>query len=205
MQKTRQANQAKLFDSPTQLPLGLLYRPEFISKSEEQVLLSHLKRLPLKEATYREYTAKRRVVGFGAEYDYRRDIVVPGEPLPAFMDPTVRKIAKWLDIPRARIAEALVSEYKPGTAIGWHVDREKFEHVIGLSLGGWCTMRWRPLPPVRNPGFGQDVQKSISLELEPRSLYVMQKEIRWQWQHSIPPTKTHRFSITFRTLPTSHS
>ncbi len=197
---TRTSTQPKLFDSPTQLPLGLLYKPDFVSLAEETALLKVLKRLPLQQAKYREYRAKRRIVGFGWKYDYRSGHIIPGESLPEFFSPVVRKIAKWLDIPRAHIVEALVSEYQPGAGIGWHVDREKFEHVVGLSLGGWCTMRWRPLATVQSPDFAQNEQKRISLELEPRSLYVMQNEIRWQWQHSIPHTKTHRFSITFRTL-----
>lgn len=208
----RSSNEIKLFDSGLSLPNGLQYKPEFISKSEENALISAFQTLPLHNAVFREFTAKRRVVGYGWEYDYRRDVLVPGEPLPAFLSLLVRKIGKWLDIPRSRIVEALVSEYRVSAGIGWHVDREKFEHIIGISLGGWCTMRWRPVSEVikntsgvnplgLNPGFSQNEKtEQISIELEPRSVYVMQKEIRWQWQHSIPPTKTHRYSITFRTL-----
>ena len=40
----------------------------------------------------------------------------------------------------------------------------------------------------------------VALELEPRSAYVMQATIRWGWQHSIPPGKTERYSVTYRTL-----
>jgi alkylated DNA repair dioxygenase AlkB len=29
---------------------------------------------------------------------------------------------------------------------------------------------------------------------------VLAGEARWKWQHSIPPTKEERYSITFRTL-----
>jgi alkylated DNA repair dioxygenase AlkB len=39
----------------------------------------------------------------------------------------------------------------------------------------------------------------VTLTLEPRSLYVMADEIRWAWQHSIPPAKALRYSMTFRT------
>ena len=41
--------------------------------------------------------------------------------------------------------------------------------------------------------------RAALLELEPRSAYVMRDTARWGWQHSIPPTKTMRYSITFRT------
>jgi len=38
-------------------------------------------------------------------------------------------------------------------------------------------------------------------------MYVMRDDVRWNWQHSIPATPEHRWSITFRTLrkPTSDS
>jgi alkylated DNA repair dioxygenase AlkB len=54
-------------------------------------------------------------------------------------------------------------------------------------------MRFRPLeaPPGR--------QQAVAIDLAPRSSYVMQGPIRWGWQHSIPPTKALRYSITFRT------
>jgi alkylated DNA repair dioxygenase AlkB len=39
-----------------------------------------------------------------------------------------------------------------------------------------------------------------SLELAPRSAYVLRDEVRWQWEHSIPAAAALRYSITFRTL-----
>jgi len=39
----------------------------------------------------------------------------------------------------------------------------------------------------------------VALTLDARSLYVMQDEIRWRWQHSIPPARALRYSVTFRT------
>lgn len=42
--------------------------------------------------------------------------------------------------------------------------------------------------------------KPLEHRLEPRSAYIIQGPARSQWQHSIPPTKTLRYSITFRTL-----
>jgi alkylated DNA repair dioxygenase AlkB len=41
------------------------------------------------------------------------------------------------------------------------------------------------------------------LELEPRSAYVLAGAARSAWQHSIPPTKSLRHSLTFRTLKSS--
>ena len=33
-----------------------------------------------------------------------------------------------------------------------------------------------------------------------RHALVLRDDARWRWQHSIPPTKALRYSITFRTL-----
>ncbi len=88
-----------------------------------------------------------------------------------------------------------MQEYTPGSAIGWHRDNEKFESIIGISLAGWCRMRFRPLNEIGN------TKAVVAMEVEPRSCYIMQKDVRWKWQHSVAPVKTLRYSITFRTLP----
>ena len=98
------------------------------------------------------------------------------------------------------LVNALVAEYRPGTALGWHRDVPDFERVVGVSLGGACRMRFRRWPP-RAPRRA-DV---LSLELAPRSAYVLQGEARWGWQHSIAATPTLRYSITFRTANPRYS
>lgn len=40
----------------------------------------------------------------------------------------------------------------------------------------------------------------IAITLEPRSVYAMRGIARWGYQHSIPPVKALRYSVTFRTL-----
>jgi alkylated DNA repair dioxygenase AlkB len=87
----------------------------------------------------------------------------------------------------------LVSEYRPGAPIGWHRDKPSYGVVFGLSLKGRGTMRFRPLESHIEP------RQTLVLELEPRSLYVMQGPIRWLWQHSMLPARELRYSITFRT------
>jgi hypothetical protein len=38
----------------------------------------------------------------------------------------------------------------------------------------------------------------VALDVEPRSIYRIEGDARWQWQHSVEPTKELRWSITFR-------
>jgi alkylated DNA repair dioxygenase AlkB len=120
-------------------------------------------------------------------------VLRPGPPLPAFLFPLREKVSRWLAIPAGDFKHGLVTEYQPGTQLGWHRDTPEFDVVVGVSLAAPCRMRWRRYPPGKR-------EKAIALELEPRSAYVMQAEARWRWQHSIPPTKALRYSITFRTM-----
>ena len=190
-------NQTELFAETQQLPSGLLYQPDFLTRHEEIELLSHIQQLPFKEARFRQYTARRRVVRFGegdyldAEPDQPTDH--PRIEIPEFLKHVRAKVARWLDVPAGDFVHALTTEYVAGTPIGWHRDAPHFEIVAGISLNSACRMRFRPLDPGRH-------DEVFALELQPRSLYVMRDDIRWQWQHHIPPVKTTRYSITLRTL-----
>jgi alkylated DNA repair dioxygenase AlkB len=105
-------------------------------------------------------------------------------------------MARWMGLVPEAFVHALVSEYRPGTPLGWHRDAPDFDRVAGVSLGGRARMRFRPYR--RNEPRGRD--KPLVLDLEPRSAYQMNGASRWRWQHSIPPTPELRYSITFRTL-----
>ncbi len=174
------------------MPEGLLYERDFISPEEEAELLAHIGRLPLQEARYKAYTARRRIAVFGSAYDFETYELGPAPPLPAFLQLLRQKAAKLIGVSADAFAHALINEYRPGTPLGWHRDVPEFELVVGVSLAGACRMRFRPYPPAKGA-------KVFVLELEPRSVYVLRDEIRWRWQHSVSPTKALRYSITFRT------
>ena len=131
-------------------------------------------------------------VEFGFGYDFTANRLGEAPPAPAFLEPLRDKVAAWMSLAPAALEQALVTEYRPGTPLGWHRDAPDFGRVAGVSLGGWARMRLRRYPR------GKDTP--IVLELAPRSAYQMQGAARWQWQHSIPATRELRYSITFRTL-----
>jgi alkylated DNA repair dioxygenase AlkB len=174
------------------MPEGLLYQQDFISPPEEAALLSELGRLPLEEAKYKAFRAKRRVAIFGSAYDFETNQLGPAPALPDFLVPLRRKAAALLGVSEQDFPHALINEYRPGTQLGWHRDVGEFELVVGISLAGTCRMRFRPYPP-------QPRSKVFTLDLQPRSVYVLRDEIRWRWQHSVARTKELRYSITFRT------
>jgi alkylated DNA repair dioxygenase AlkB len=191
----RSTTQTDLFQP--QLPEGMRYAPNFVSEAEEIELLEAVAGLPLRQAQYKAYTANRRIASFGSGYDFDSNVLTPAPPLPAFLLPLRDKVAGWLDIPAEEFAHALVTEYRPGTALGWHRDVPQFGVVAGISLAGWCRMRLRPYA-------ARNITRAdvIALELAPRSAYSLQADARWGLQHSISPTKALRYSITFRTLRT---
>ncbi len=195
---SKSPQQIKLLDSPLQLPTGLVYKPDFITHEEEAYIISHLELIPLEAARVREYTAKRRHFNFGWNYDFEKKKLISGPPLPPFLKRLQIRIAKWLDISPKRVVEALVNEYSPGSPLGWHKDNEDFEHIVGISLAGWAQIKFRP---IKQKDAKKNHKEIITLDLEPRSAYIMQKDIRHKWLHSVSPTKVLRYSITFRTLP----
>lgn len=192
-------DQLALFAGPAlpvgpSLPAGWDYRADFIDTAEEAGLLALIASLPLHAARYKGYTARRRVANFGTAYDYDDNQLLPGPPLPAALEPLRARVAAWVGEAPEALGSALVAEYRPGVPLGWHRDVPDFETVVGISLAGTARMRFRRYPPLQPKK--ADV---LSLELAPRSAYVLRAEARWGWQHSVAPTPALRYSITFRT------
>jgi|SRR5437764_747493 alkylated DNA repair dioxygenase AlkB len=172
------------------LPEGFLYRPEFISPAEEKALLSEIGQLNFQAFDFHGYIAKRRIVEYGFEYDFTSRQPQTASPLPPFLDPFRNRAAAWAGISPQEIIESVITEYSPGSPIGWHRDVPQFEIIIGISLQSGCRFRFKPY---RSEG------KVISFTLAPRSAYILRDAARWKFQHSIPAVKSLRYSITFRT------
>ena len=160
-----------------------------------RALVRRIERLPLAPMRYQQYTARRRVVSYGGQYDFSAQRLQAAEPLPDWLQPLCSRAAAWAGLADDPFTQALVAEYQPGTPLGWHRDVPDFEEIAGVSLAGRCRMRLRPYPPQKNR---RDL--TIALDLEPRSAYAIVGPARWKWQHAISPTKELRYSITFRTL-----
>jgi alkylated DNA repair dioxygenase AlkB len=172
---------------------GYAYEAEFLSAAEEAALIREIEQLPLAAAEYKEYHAKRRIVSYGGRYDYNANELRAGEPIAPFLLPLRARAAAWAGRKAEEFTHALVAEYSAGTQLGWHRDVPNFERVIGISLHGPARMRFRRYPP-------KPRERSVATELAPRSIYRLEGEARWDWQHSVPPTPGLRYSITFRTL-----
>lgn len=188
-----------LFGPPDPFPAGLRYEEHFLAPAEEAALLHRIRSLPLEQAQYRQFTAKRRIISFGGRYDFTHHELVRAQSMPEWLQPLRDRAAAWAGLNGGEIDHALIAEYEPGTALGWHRDVPDFEAIVGVSLAGSCRMRFRRYPPAK-PG-----RAEFHLDLAPRSIYTVQGVARWKWQHSVSPTKELRYSITFRTRRTSGS
>jgi len=189
------AHQALLLEVEPPLPAGMTYVESFIDAAEEAALIAHVERLPLRCARYKEYTAQRRTAAFGAVFDFEGNRMVDAPTIPAFLLPLRARVACLAALREDAFVHALVTEYSTGAALGWHRDVGAFAVVAGVSLGSACRMRLRPYPPPS----GRNGPR-VNLELAPRSAYVLRDEVRWAWEHCVPPTPALRYSITFRTL-----
>jgi alkylated DNA repair dioxygenase AlkB len=187
--------QTELFGPARALPDGFRYRLELISAQEETALLAAIRKLPLREAQYKEWTAKRRIISYGGSYDFSENELRPAAPIPPFLFDLRARLAEWVNVPATNLNHALIAEYRPGTQLGWHRDVPEFEAITGLSLLGYARMRFRRYPP---PSTNR--RASFALDLAPRSAYAMTGQARWGWQHAISPTKMLRYSITFRSV-----
>lgn len=173
-------------------PEGLEYFPDFISQVEEKALLAHIARLPLAPFQFGQYEGKRRVIYFGSRYDFTHQKLARADPVPDWLSRTVSRSEVQAGLSSGSIAHALITEYQPGAGIGWHRDKKNFEFVLGVSLGAACPFRFRKRSGAKWQRF--------TIILEPRSLYVMSGEVRHEWEHSIAPVASQRFSITLRTM-----
>ncbi len=174
-------------------PEGLVYKPGFLSEDEEASVLAVVDEIDFHEVTMRGQTARRTVRHFGYDYGYDSWQLVPTDPLPESLLWLRDRCAALADLEPDRLVQTLVSRYPPAATIGWHRDAPMFgAKVVGVSLLSGCRMRFQ-----RRVG---DVRHVYEFELPARSAYVLAGAARSAWQHSIPPTKSLRYSITFRTL-----
>jgi alkylated DNA repair protein (DNA oxidative demethylase) len=183
-------NQFALFDPVA--PQGLHYTSELIDRDEERALVDAVAALPFAPFQFHGFEGNRRTVSFGLHYAFDGSGLRAADPIPDFLMPVRDKAAAFAGVDPRALMHLLVIEYAPGAGIGWHRDRPVFDEVVGISLLAPARLRFR-----RKAGAKWERHAVI---VEPRSVYLLTGAAREEWEHSIPPLETLRYSLTFRTL-----
>jgi alkylated DNA repair dioxygenase AlkB len=112
--------------------------------------------------------------------------------MPSFLHNLLSRAAEFAGYSANAFGQVGINEYRPGAGVGWHKDKPQFEIIVGVSLLAPATLRFR-----RATASGWE---RISHTVQPRSIYVISGEARTEWEHSVPPLESLRYSINFRTL-----
>lgn len=185
--------QGELFAAAAPLMPGLVLIEEAVDPTLERELAERIDAAPLTPFQFGQWEGKRLTANYGSAYDYQRARPIPAPPLPGWLADLRARLAPQLGREPAHFVQGLLIRYDPGAGIGWHRDRPQYGEVMGLSLGAPAVLRLRRR--LRGGGF-----ERRSVELPPRSLYLLSGDVRWEWEHSIAPMAQPRRSITFRTL-----
>jgi alkylated DNA repair dioxygenase AlkB len=175
-------------------PDGFSYHPEVLSPADERDLARDFAALPFTPFEFHGFHGKRRIASFGWRYDYAGRALRPSEAVPDFLLALRDRAAAIATLSAASLQQVLVTEYAPGAGIGWHRDKPMFDQVVALSFVSPCRLRLRQR---RGDGPGAGWRR-LSIDVAPRSAYVLQGAARREWEHSIPPVEALRYSVTFR-------
>ena len=178
-------------DVITSLP-GFRYYEEVISDEEEGQLLQFVENLDFQPYVMRGQSSRRGIVRFGHDYGPVGGSHHKVKPVPPELIRLRDLCSEIADLRGSEFIASVVTCYPAGATIGWHSDMTMFGPIVfGVSLKNSCLFKIRPKG---------NLKKLFRMTLEPRSLYVMEGKIRSDWEHSIPPVKELRYSITFRTV-----
>jgi alkylated DNA repair protein alkB family protein 8 len=105
-----------------------------------------------------------------------------------------------------RLNQLTVNQYLPGEGIGSHVDTPSAfgDGLISISLNGGIVMEFRKVDGDEGNDEAPDETKKL-VYLPPRSLLLMSKAARYQWEHMIVGrrTDTHNGAVLPRHLRVS--
>jgi DNA oxidative demethylase len=172
------------------MPEGLGFREDFVSRAEEAQLLAAIEPLAFTPFQFHGWTGNRETLSFGWRYDFSQARVEVAPPIPDFLLPLRERAAQFAGLRPDALEQAMVIRYQVGAGIGWHRDRPVFDRVFGLSLLSPCVIRFRRRD-------GAQFQR-FALDAPPRSAYLLDGAMRHEWEHGIAPVQLKRFSITFR-------
>lgn len=179
----------------TVTPEGFRYVPEFLVRSEHDVLLARLLALQFDHDVFRGRRLKRGWAQFGYQYLSTGRRLVEAPPMPPFLARLLETGCSLCPNPVEPFNQCIVTHYQRGAGIGWHTDAPRFGEVImGISLGAPGRMQFR---------VGRSGRACCEIVLGSGSLYVMSGPARREYQHRVVPVTADRWSLTFRHVPST--
>jgi alkylated DNA repair dioxygenase AlkB len=149
----------------------LRYHPNYITKEQEQEILRAIPQFVLRTKE-------------GRNNVYRYGLILPYNS--NFVSREIPEIFTKLGI--SNFDSVTVNEYAQGQFLDFHIDDKLAgEQIVVLSLLGHSEVI-----------FKNQSGDCLKYEIEPRSLYVMEGDLRWNWQHKAT-AKELRYSVVFRT------
>jgi len=173
-------------------PEGLTHDQGFLTPDEEGALIERIAALPFRPFEFQGFLGKRETISFGWSYRFDGSGLAEAEPIPHWLIPYRDRAAAFAGLAPEAIVQALLIRYGPGAGLGWHRDRPVFGDVLGLSLAAPAPLRFRLREGAK--------WRRFTLQVAPRSIYLLRGEAREQWEHSIAPLPALRYAITLRTL-----
>ncbi len=180
------------------LPPGLVYRPEWLSADEHDAAVTEV------DSKIFETTLSRRVQHYGARYEYETSKVAAigsAPPIPSVLKAIGERLVKEGFFDRSP-EQVIVNEYLSGQGIAAHVDRQSFGPAVAtVSLIESWPMMFKNLAS----------SDEFEVLLEVKSLAVMTKQSRMEWSHEIRKrssdkigglkiSRGRRLSLTYRTI-----
>jgi hypothetical protein len=87
--------QGELFSTEAVVPDGFTYQAEFISQAEETELLHAIEHEEFEAFDFHGYTAKRRTVEYGLQYDFGTRRTTATRSFPEFLLPLRKRAAAF--------------------------------------------------------------------------------------------------------------
>ena len=181
--------QTDLFGSG--LPDGFRLRAHLISPAEEQELVEQRRRCPSSLSSSMASRASAASSPLAGVMTSTAVVCRRPRIFPAFLQPLRVRAARLVGRAPESLQHVLVTEYAAGAAIGWHKDRNVFGDIIGVAA---LRLHVPAAAAGRTPLAAGGHHAAAALGLRAGG------SVRSDWEHSIPPVRELRYSLTFRSL-----
>ena len=173
--------------------IGLWYIPNYLTTEELELIKKKLANEIIFDPLSKGNLKSRHVAHYGYNYSYNRTGLTKASPIPDYLL-TLVEPKRINDILKTKLfnkefEQLIINEYKPGQQIAYHIDHQKqFGSVIAcLTIGQSVPIKFKK----------DGVEKIINVE--EGSLYIMSKDSRYLWQHSLINNGDYnRYSLTYR-------